>query len=348
MRSARSLTPRRVGIATEREQREVARRHDVAGVARPPQLGQRGMLPRRRLDALEPRVQGQDGRPRHAVLQPRPGRAAHGLLGQRLAPLEAADLPAEGQDLRAGELERAHSTQRPSCCTTRPSSSIRPPRPQVLDDVPVDRRLVRAAHVGEAEAEREVHRAVDLLVEVHVAHVARDAGVGTDPELADAPRALVGVERLEQERLLGVGGGVDDPSALEAQPDPAQLAPAPELRELGERDRALGGVLDRDSRRTRRRACCRCRRPPPSAARRATAAGRCRRRRCAPPRRRRTAPRSATAARCSASQSSSTAPYRKSSNAGSVMPASWASAGVGYQHMTHGKSFAPTRRRGSR
>src|SRR5436305_13122463 len=56
---------------------------------------------------------------------------------------------------------------------------------EVLDDVPVQRRLVLSAQVGEAEAERHVHGAVDLLVEERVLHVARDAGVAADPELAE-------------------------------------------------------------------------------------------------------------------------------------------------------------------
>ncbi len=48
-------------------------------------------------------------------------------------------------------------------------------------------RLVLAAEVGHAVAERHVDGAVDLLVEQRVAHVARDAGVAADPELPDPP-----------------------------------------------------------------------------------------------------------------------------------------------------------------
>src|SRR4249919_1254270 len=81
---------------------------------------------------------------------------------------------------------------------------------EVLDDVPVDRRLVRAADVVEAEAERDVDRAVHLLVEVDVPHAAVDAGVAADPELADPARPCVGVERLEQEVFFAVGGRLDD------------------------------------------------------------------------------------------------------------------------------------------
>jgi len=52
--------------------------------------------------------------------------------------------------------------------------------------------------------------------------------------------------------------------------------------------------------------------------------------------------------RCSDDQSSRQAPYRKSSNWRSVIPASWASAGVGNQHITHGMAFVFTRRVASR
>ena len=57
--------------------------------------------------------------------------------------------------------------------------------------------------------------------------------------------ALVGVERLEQERLVRLGGRVDDAPVLEAEPDPGHLAAAIDGGELGERDHALGRVLDR-------------------------------------------------------------------------------------------------------
>src|SRR5262249_41527661 len=78
-----------------------------------------------------------------------------------------------------------------------------------------------------------------------VLHVARDAGVAADAELAEPARALVGVEHLEQEVLVGVGARVDDPAALEAQADRRQLAPRIHGRELAEDDLALGAVLDR-------------------------------------------------------------------------------------------------------
>src|SRR5687768_4670224 len=47
-------------------------------------------------------------------------------------------------------------------------------RAQVLDDVPVDRRLVLAAEIGHPVSERDVDRAVHLLVEERVLHVAGD------------------------------------------------------------------------------------------------------------------------------------------------------------------------------
>ena len=46
-----------VGKPPEREQREVPLRDDIGAVPRAPELGERGVLPRRRLDTLDPRVQ---------------------------------------------------------------------------------------------------------------------------------------------------------------------------------------------------------------------------------------------------------------------------------------------------
>ena len=63
-----------VGVPPEREQREVAPRNDVRVVARSPELGERGVVQRRRPDTRDARVQGEKRRPRHAVLQPCPGR----------------------------------------------------------------------------------------------------------------------------------------------------------------------------------------------------------------------------------------------------------------------------------
>ena len=58
--------------------------------------------------------------------------------------------------------------------------------------------------------EREVHRPVDLLVEQRVAHVPGDARVAADAELAEAPRPGVGVEHLDEVRLVRLRGRVDD------------------------------------------------------------------------------------------------------------------------------------------
>ena len=117
-------------------------------------------------------------------------------------------------------------------------------RTQVLDEIPVDTRLVDAAEIRVAVPERDVHGAVHLLVEERVLHVARDARVAADPELAEPARALVGVEHLQQELLVGGGGGVDDASAVEAEPDSGHLAAVVDGRKLGEADLSLGGVLE--------------------------------------------------------------------------------------------------------
>src|SRR6476620_2924907 len=79
-----------------------------------------------------------------------------------------------------------------------------PTKTEVLDDVPVDRRDVRAAEELPV-AEREVDGSVHLFVEVDVPHVAVNAGVAADPELANAARAFVGVECCDQEVFFAVG-----------------------------------------------------------------------------------------------------------------------------------------------
>ena len=79
-----------------------------------------------------------------------------------------------------------------------------PTKTEVLDDVPVDRRDVRAAEELPV-AEREVDGSVHLFVEVDVPHVAVNAGVAADPEFADAARAFVGVECFDQEVFFAVG-----------------------------------------------------------------------------------------------------------------------------------------------
>src|SRR4029079_5143553 len=86
--------------------------------------------------------------------------------------------------------------------------------PQVLDDVPVDAGRGGPADVRHTVAQRKVHRSVDLLVEERVAHVPGDARVAADAELAEAPRAGVGVEHLDEVRLGRLPGRVHHCPAL--------------------------------------------------------------------------------------------------------------------------------------
>ena len=73
-----------------------------------------GVLPRRRPDVLDPRVERQQRRPRHAVLQPGPRGAPQRVRARRRPLLEPADPSPEGQDLFSGELEgRWHRTGAP-------------------------------------------------------------------------------------------------------------------------------------------------------------------------------------------------------------------------------------------
>src|SRR5439155_5009952 len=90
---------------------------------------------------------------------------------------------------------------------------------QVLDDVPVDRAAVRPAGERVRVADREMDGAVDLLVERDVLHVALNARVTADAELAQPARAVAGVKRLEQELLARIRRGLDDPAARELEAD---------------------------------------------------------------------------------------------------------------------------------
>src|SRR5436190_1154606 len=65
---------------------------------------------------------------------------------------------------------------------------------QVAHQIGVDGALVLATALRVARPHRHVHGAADLLVEEHVAGAAVDAEIGTDPELAQPARALVGVQ----------------------------------------------------------------------------------------------------------------------------------------------------------
>src|SRR5580765_2231343 len=117
--------------------------------------------------------------------------------------------------------------------------------PEILDDVPVELAHVRPSDLGQPVSEREVGGAVDLLVEQRVLHVARDAGVAADPELAEVASALVEVERLQQELLVGRGRRLDDAPSLEAKCDSGDLPPVVDGRKLAEDDLAFGRILDR-------------------------------------------------------------------------------------------------------
>src|SRR2546423_8424183 len=65
---------------------------------------------------------------------------------------------------------------------------------QVADEVPVHSRLVDAAGLRVAGADRHVHRATDLLVKQDLLRTGRDPVIGADAELAEPARSVVGVE----------------------------------------------------------------------------------------------------------------------------------------------------------
>ena len=169
----------------------------------------------------------------------------------RLAALDSTLCPAaHGERVlddhaRVGVVERIHQTSSlPSASSGSPSASMRPPRAQVADQVPVDRRLVLAAEQRERAAEREVARAADLLVEERVADGALHHLVRADRELADAARALVGVDARDQLLLAERGRRVDDDAGLEAQAHVAVGAAVLQRRHV-EQDLALDAALRR-------------------------------------------------------------------------------------------------------
>src|SRR3954447_16462791 len=97
---------------------------------------------------------------------------------------------------------------------------------EVEHHVPVHRRVVLAARLRIARADRHVHRAADLLVEEDLLRAGGDAVVRADAELAKAAGAVVGVKHLDEEVLPALGGGVHDPAVLEAEPHAGNLAAA--------------------------------------------------------------------------------------------------------------------------
>ena len=65
----------------------------------------------------------------------------------------------------------------------------------------MDGALVLSPALRVASPDGHVDGAADLLVEQHVPRAPVDRVVGSDPELAEPPRPLVGVEQADQELL---------------------------------------------------------------------------------------------------------------------------------------------------
>src|SRR6266540_3592681 len=105
-----------------------------------------------------------------------------------------------------------------------------PIRAEVADHVPVQTGLVPAAELLEARAECEVHGAADLLVEEDVARESVDLVVQTKRRLAEDARPRVHVEERLDERVSVAGFGVDDATALEAQPNVLHPTPLEDRR----------------------------------------------------------------------------------------------------------------------
>src|SRR5262249_14523162 len=82
------------------------------------------------------------------------------------------------------------------------------------------------------------------LVEQDRARRTVDAEVRPDPELAEKPRAAVGLERALQVVVAGLRPRADDPAVRELELDPVDVD-ALGRRAHGEADGAVGAVLDR-------------------------------------------------------------------------------------------------------
>ena len=90
------------------------------------------------------------------------------------------------------------TSQCPFSMTSRPSAVIRPLCSRVDDQVPVQGRIVDAAGLGIALAEREVDGPADLFIVEDAAGEAIDAAVEPQSQLAQPPGAGVEVEHRQQ------------------------------------------------------------------------------------------------------------------------------------------------------
>ena len=90
----------------KREGRVLPRRDDIRGVARPPDLDERRVLPGIGRSPPDPGMEGVKRRPRDAVLQAYPSRASKRIRPVRQALLEPVGRSPVGQDLRTAERER--------------------------------------------------------------------------------------------------------------------------------------------------------------------------------------------------------------------------------------------------
>jgi len=84
------------GEPPEGEDGDIACRHDVRAEPRPPELDERSILPGGRLGSLDARMDRQERRSRHAVLQAGPRRKPQGALARRQALVERIDGSSEG------------------------------------------------------------------------------------------------------------------------------------------------------------------------------------------------------------------------------------------------------------
>ena len=104
--------------------------------------------------------------------------------------------------------------------------------------------FVASAGLRVRATERKVNGAADLLVEENRADRARDAEVGSDPNLAQLARAFVCRERLLQVLVASLSACLNNNALGEDQLDAFNLNPGWGAGDR-EADPALGAALDR-------------------------------------------------------------------------------------------------------
>ena len=144
--------PRRVGQAAHRERRVIPGCHDIGAVPRPPDLDEGRVVERRGRSALDTRMDREQRRARHAVLEPGRGGTSQRADAPRHALVERLGASAIREDLLS-----CQSQSRPGCAhRTSPTATrmgpriatVRSPAPRFDSGRPTTVWLYRADHAS--------------------------------------------------------------------------------------------------------------------------------------------------------------------------------------------------------